>query len=80
MRDCGKRPAGFGMIQSFTGVKPDFLQNALWAFRAAKIRTGRLFCHHAQDRKNRRNNRIPLDKCRFQPVLSLWPGKIVSGQ
>lgn len=59
MRDCGTRPAGFGTVRPFTGGKPQYPPDALRKIRAGKMRTGWLFCHHAQDLTIAAKYRIP---------------------
>ncbi len=72
MRDCGKRPAGFGMIRSFTGVKPDFLKNALRAFRAGKKCFRKVSGPYAQYEKNAIKTQKTGQKIGYRTVLSLW--------
>ncbi|PKL67731.1 MAG: hypothetical protein CVV30_12630 [Methanomicrobiales archaeon HGW-Methanomicrobiales-1] len=80
MRDCGKHPDCFGVIRSFTGVKSSSPQNALQEFRAEKMRVLTVSGPYAQYGKNAIKSRKTVQKTGSRTVLSLWSGKIVSGQ
>jgi hypothetical protein len=77
MRDCRKRPAGFVPGRSFTGVKPDFPQNALMIFRAEKKVSQNISGPFAQYRKSGIKNQNSWQKMGSRAVLSLWYEKIV---